>query len=498
MEDISSQDSAILMEMSENSQEASFFPALWQQRRNLAFRVIGESQATSVIDYGCGEGALLSFLIWETTGDYPITRLAGVDIIHERLKMAEDACQPQDFELGTNLRVNDLSIELYRGSVAEADQRLLGYDALACLEVVEHLDPEVLEKFWSVVLGTLKPKLVIVSTPNAEFNIYFPQLKYGTPEAIFRNDDHRFEWTRQEFEDWCRPAAEEYRYTVSFTGVGTLAHTDPAVGFCSQFAIFRIQEDSPLLNTSLTASECHSPVAKIQYPTYSEIHSEEEILEYLLNKIAYIRPRLPEPVEEDDYYTWTRDNDSNSIKLTHTDILEEKKPNEKPQEADGTEEEKVDEENRVELGIIDLDDLWLALDVRQRCKNRSRMIKILGMSTLVRLNLEEGKVRFDEEDEFWKEYDRQNKASELNSQSSTGLGYGSEFDQDEYYDQVGYDYDQEEVHCVDVNYGEQNGGWDMDNWSKSAEADDVEAEDSPWKTPAVEPTASTTDPWNSP
>ncbi|KAF9151625.1 Small RNA 2'-O-methyltransferase [Mortierella sp. AD010] len=492
----------MMEEMSENSQEASFFPALWQQRRNLAFRIIGENQATSVIDYGCGEGALLSFLIWETTGDYPITRLAGVDILHERLKMAEDACQPQDFELGTNLRVNDLSIELYRGSVAEADQRLLGYDALACLEVVEHLDPEVLEKFWGVVLGTLKPKLVIVSTPNAEFNIYFPQLKYGTPETIFRNDDHRFEWTRQEFEDWCRPAAEEYGYTVSFTGVGTLAHTDPAVGFCSQFAIFKMNENSSSSSTSLAASECHSHVAKIQYPIYSEIHSDEEVLEYLLNKIAYIRPRLPEPVEEDDYYTWTRDNDSYSIKLTHTDILDEDKLNDKKQEEDGKEdggeERKADEENSVELGVIDLDDLWLALDVRQRCKNRSRMIKILETSTLVRLDLEEGKVRFDEEDEFWKEYDRRNKVSDLSSQSSTGHGYGSEFDQDEYYDQVGYDYDEEEVHCDNIDYDEQNGGWDVGTWSKSTEADDTEAEDSPWKSPAVELTTSTVDPWNSP
>ena len=64
------------------------------------------------------------------------------------------------------------------------------------------MDPPVLEKFWGVVLGALKPKLVIVSTPNAEFNIYFSQLNYGTPKAIFRNDDHRFEWTRREFQDW--------------------------------------------------------------------------------------------------------------------------------------------------------------------------------------------------------------------------------------------------------------------------------------------------------
>lgn len=59
-----------------------------------------------------------------------------------------------------------------------------------------------LDKFFDVVLGTYKPKIVIVTTPNVEFNVYFPQLKYGTPEATLRIEDHRFEWTRKEFQEW--------------------------------------------------------------------------------------------------------------------------------------------------------------------------------------------------------------------------------------------------------------------------------------------------------
>ncbi|CAG8794305.1 11177_t:CDS:2, partial [Racocetra fulgida] len=65
---------------------------------------------------------------------------------------------------------------------------------------IKHVYPPVLNKFFKVVLGTYKPKVVIVTTPNAEFNVYFPQLKYGTPEATFRIDDHKFEWTRSEFQ----------------------------------------------------------------------------------------------------------------------------------------------------------------------------------------------------------------------------------------------------------------------------------------------------------
>lgn len=78
---------------------------------------------------------MTSILVSESMGDYPITHLAGVDISKDRLELAANDCQPQEFELGQNVRVNDLTIELYQGSVAEPDYRLMGYDALACLEV---------------------------------------------------------------------------------------------------------------------------------------------------------------------------------------------------------------------------------------------------------------------------------------------------------------------------------------------------------------------------
>jgi hypothetical protein len=67
---------------------------------------------------------------------------------------------------------------------------------------VEHLYADVLEEFFPSTLGYYQPRVLVVSTPNAEFNVYFPNLKYGTPEQQFRHDDHKFEWTRKEFEAW--------------------------------------------------------------------------------------------------------------------------------------------------------------------------------------------------------------------------------------------------------------------------------------------------------
>lgn len=64
------------------------------------------------------------------------------------------------------------------------------------------MDPDTLAKVPEAVFGVYKPKLCIVSTPNVEFNANFKELGYGVPDAKFRHPDHKFEWTRAEFQDW--------------------------------------------------------------------------------------------------------------------------------------------------------------------------------------------------------------------------------------------------------------------------------------------------------
>ena len=50
--------------------------------------------------------------------------------------------------------------------------------------------------FPVVVFGMINPLVVIVTTPNAEFNVLFPNF------TGFRHPDHKFEWTRAQFQDW--------------------------------------------------------------------------------------------------------------------------------------------------------------------------------------------------------------------------------------------------------------------------------------------------------
>lgn len=82
------------------------------------------------------------------------------------------------------------------------DQRLMNYEAIICSEVIEHLYPDILDKILPVTLGIYQPRVLIVTTPNAEYNINFEDLNYGKPNATMRHDDHKFEWTRQQFQEW--------------------------------------------------------------------------------------------------------------------------------------------------------------------------------------------------------------------------------------------------------------------------------------------------------
>jgi hypothetical protein len=99
------------------------------------------------------------------------------------------------------------------------------------MEVIEHLDPPRLRAFERVVFECARPALVVCTTPNAEYNVRFPDLPAGT----LRHKDHRFEWTRDEFRAWAERTARAFGYAVRFLPVG---EEDPADGPPTQMGIF--------------------------------------------------------------------------------------------------------------------------------------------------------------------------------------------------------------------------------------------------------------------
>jgi hypothetical protein len=99
------------------------------------------------------------------------------------------------------------------------------------VEVIEHLDPPRMAAFERVLFEFARPGKVVVTTPNAEYNVKFE----GLPPGAFRHRDHRFEWGRPEFQAWANRVAGQFGYTVRFLPVGA---EDPAVGPPTQMGVF--------------------------------------------------------------------------------------------------------------------------------------------------------------------------------------------------------------------------------------------------------------------
>jgi hypothetical protein len=108
------------------------------------------------------------------------------------------------------------------------------------VEVIEHLDLPRLGALERAVFEFARPRTVVVTTPNVEYNVHFESL----PAGKFRHRDHRFEWSRSEFARWAERVASTHGYGVRFLSVG---QDDPRTGAPTQLAAFTIADTEPVL-----------------------------------------------------------------------------------------------------------------------------------------------------------------------------------------------------------------------------------------------------------
>ena len=197
--------------------------SLNEQRLGTVIAALKSGGGRTVLDLGCGEGRLLRLL----SKDRQFTQIVGVDVSHRVLEMAADRLHYERFS-----DVQKARLRLLHGSLTYRDGRLAGFDAAAVVEVIEHLDPPRLAAFERVLFEFARPGQVVMTTPNREYNVRWETL----PAGRFRHRDHRFEWTRAEFEDWARRVAGRFGYQVRFLAVGP---EDAEVGAPTQMGIFQ-------------------------------------------------------------------------------------------------------------------------------------------------------------------------------------------------------------------------------------------------------------------
>ena len=198
--------------------------SLAEQRMGAVIAALRSNGAKRVVDLGCGEGRLLRELL----KDKALTEIVGMDVSHRPLEIASRRLRLEDLPTMQKDR-----IRLIHGSLTYRDKRLSGYDAATVVEVIEHQDPPRLAAFERVLFEFARPQAAVVTTPNVEYNVKFDTL----PAGKMRHKDHRFEWTREQFQQWSVRIAQHFGDAVRFLPVG---EEDLQVGPPTQMGVFSL------------------------------------------------------------------------------------------------------------------------------------------------------------------------------------------------------------------------------------------------------------------
>ncbi|KAJ7364333.1 hypothetical protein DFH08DRAFT_839033 [Mycena albidolilacea] len=328
------EDLAEEIDLDATNPQVTFYPPLFLQRRMWILDVLRRESVVNVLDVGCGEGQLLSVLAqpapWlapppesvfpeqANHGEYSYKsdlpnlharRIAGLDISAHDLDFAvkgttppsDSANEDDPYTYGVRVtRWEDLTAKVWKGGLQVINEEFVGVECIVCTEVIEHLPPDILPALAPTLLGVYHPERLLLTTPSYTFNSRFTwpnsprsvrlRQAYADPTGrtnrIFRHDDHKFEWTPEEFAAWCREAAGEWGYEIEeLAGVGRPLEQDPwgrddELGDASLVVAFRRKEDGQqatraerarsVLKALALPSEPHELLAEHQHKAHEK------------------------------------------------------------------------------------------------------------------------------------------------------------------------------------------------------------------------------------
>ncbi|KAF8627073.1 hypothetical protein AX17_006412 [Amanita inopinata Kibby_2008] len=290
---------------SEGELDVTFQPPLYLQRRLWILNILRAESVTKVLDVGCGEGQLLSVLCqpapWlsppppatilplrssspsssasqslqslsppEEVTYLHVSLIHGLDISLEDLKIAvhdtapvtlSEASYAANFQsshsyTNESVRWEELQVKIWNGGFQTINEEFIGIECIVSTEVIEHLPPDIFPLFAPILMGIYHPHLFLVTTPSYTFNARFTSPTAplsarrgfrdptGRTERIFRHEDHKFEWTVEEFKSWCEQVASDWGYEVSVSSIGRAVEADvwgrdEELGGASQVVVFR-------------------------------------------------------------------------------------------------------------------------------------------------------------------------------------------------------------------------------------------------------------------
>lgn len=250
-----------------------FFPPVYIQRYRAVVDVLQcqrlRGSIKKIVDFGCGEVSFFSY-IKHLEG---VEEYIGVDIDEETLKSNYSKVIPLTADYLAK-RCTPFKVTILKGSVVDPDIRLENTDTVIAIELIEHMYPPELNELPYNIFGIINPQVAVFTTPNSDFNILFDRFEG------FRHPDHKFEWSRSQFEDWANNLTVQYPdYKVVFHGIGKGPQGTENLGCCSQMAVFlRTAEKRYSLREEY--SELHERIYGVDYPFQTFEQRLNDILEY--------------------------------------------------------------------------------------------------------------------------------------------------------------------------------------------------------------------------
>ncbi|KAL1452027.1 hypothetical protein WDU94_006346 [Cyamophila willieti] len=259
------------------SGKLTFVPPLYIQRYQAVMKVLTQVEQSDKIqkiaEFGCAEFAMFKY--YKNLSS--VNQVLFVDIDEDLLVHKSDRVVPLTYDYLVQ-RETELSASLFCGDVSVPDKRMNDVDVVVAIELIEHLYPPTLEDVPYNLFGVIQPGVIIITTPNGEFNYLFDDYVEGT----FRHDDHKFEWTREQFQCWAENLVTRYpMYSVRISGIGPppACKSEPQYGHCSQMAVFTRIGERNVQTTSINVAEPYKLIKTVTYPVKPpETRSKEQIL----------------------------------------------------------------------------------------------------------------------------------------------------------------------------------------------------------------------------
>ncbi|CAG0914868.1 unnamed protein product [Notodromas monacha] len=268
--------------------EKPFNPPVYLQRYSAVLNIIKQCSRPGplkVVDFGSAEMSFVEYV----KSIQNVGEILCVDMDRQLLKDMKSQAAP-NYTDDYSSRAQPLRTRVMCGSVVDWDESLRDVDVVTAIELIEHLHEDALEKFPSAVFGKVRPWLCVISTPNSDFNVLFRDFKG------FRHWDHKFEWSREEFQMWCNQCCENFGYTCTFTGVGDPTRLDGNLeshGYCSQIATFKRSESGYPATCSIPDAENNYELIAEYFFAARQKTVEEQLVDAIVDSARNIAMGYP-------------------------------------------------------------------------------------------------------------------------------------------------------------------------------------------------------------